>query len=94
VTGKTLAENLAGVELLPLSQGIIARLDRPFAPAGNHIIVLKGNLCPGGAVIKLSGKELKHFRGPARCFDSEVNALAAIVEGRIVAGVIVLCFLF
>jgi dihydroxy-acid dehydratase len=86
VTGKTLAENLADVADVPLSQGIIAPLAKPFAPAGNHIMILKGNLCPGGAVIKLSGKELKVFRGPARCYDSEVDALAAIVAGQIVAG--------
>lgn len=44
---------------------------------------LQGSLCPGGAVIKLSGKEIPTFRGPAKCFDTEQAALAAIVQGDI-----------
>lgn len=45
-----------------------------FFSAGSHVVILKGNLSPGGSVIKLSGKDLKHFRGPARVFDAEVSS--------------------
>ena len=81
-----MAENLANVGPLTGGSEIIASFDRPFAPPGNHVIVLKGNLCPGGAVIKLSGKLIKHFRGPAVCYDSENEARDAILAGKIKAG--------
>ena len=56
---------------------------RPFKPAGNHILVLHGNLCPESAVCKLSGKEHVYHRGPARCFDEEHAAYEAIVAGKV-----------
>lgn len=86
VTGKTIAENLADVpSILPGDQDVIRSLENPYAPAGNHIVVMRGNLAPEGAVIKLSGKELDVHRGPARVFESEENALDAILQGKIVA---------
>ncbi|CAN8073221.1 unnamed protein product [Agarophyton chilense] len=84
VTGKTVAENLADVPSLPTTQDIIRRLDDPYAPPGSHIIVMRGNLAPEGAVIKLSGKELELHRGPARVFESEEDALNAVLAGKIV----------
>eukprot|EP00177_Eucheuma_denticulatum_P007686 GFKZ01013978.1.p1 GENE.GFKZ01013978.1~~GFKZ01013978.1.p1 ORF type:complete len:620 (+),score=101.28 GFKZ01013978.1:296-2155(+) len=84
VTGKTVAENLRDVGPLPDGQDIIRRLEAPYAAAGNHVVVMRGNLAPEGAVIKLSGKELEKHRGPARVFESEEEALDAILEGKIV----------
>lgn len=84
VTGKTVAENLKDVPSLPTGQDIVRPLDKPYAPAGNHVVVMRGNLAPEGAVIKLSGKELEQHRGPARVFESEEDALDAILEGKIV----------
>lgn len=89
VTGKTIAENLADVPSLPSDQDIIRTLEQPYAAAGNHIVVMRGNLAPEGAVIKLSGKELDLHRGPARVFESEEAALNAILEGKIVANDVV-----
>lgn len=90
VTGKTIAENLADVPSgLPSGQDIIRSLEKPYAPAGNHIVVMRGNLAPEGAVIKLSGKELEEHRGPARVYESEEEALDAILEGKIVDGDVV-----
>ena len=61
---------------------------RPLAPAGQHISVLRGNLAPESALLKLSGKTLANgvFRGPARVFDSEADTMAAIRAGRIQPG--------
>jgi len=86
VTGRTLAENLAGVSSRPAKQTVIYPPDRPLAPPGRHIRVLYGNLASEGCVMKLSGKELQKFSGPARVFDREEDALDAILQGRIVAG--------
>lgn len=85
VTGKTVRENLADLPRgLPAGQHVIRPLENPYAPAGNHIVVMHGNLAPEGAVIKLSGKELEIHRGPARIFESEEDALNAVLEGKIV----------
>lgn len=83
VTGKTVAENLRDVPSLPSGQDVVRTLENPYAPAGNHVVVMRGNLAPEGAVIKLSGKEIEH-RGPARVFESEEEALDAILAGKIV----------
>lgn len=85
VTGKTVAENLADVPSeLPSGQDVILPLEKPYAPAGNHVVIMRGNLAPEGAVIKLGGKELELHRGPARVFESEEAALDAILAGKIV----------
>lgn len=90
VTGKTLAENLAGVPRLGDlgEQDIVYPALSPLAPPDNHISVLKGNLAPESCVLKLSGKTLERgeFRGPARVFESEAEALKAIRSDQIVAG--------
>jgi dihydroxy-acid dehydratase len=83
VTGRTVAENLSGVRSAPQRQDVFAPPERPFAPPGRHIRVLRGNLAPEGAVLKLSGKELERHSGPARAFDREEDALDAILDGRI-----------
>jgi len=90
VTGRTLAENLREAPALAAlgAQDVVWPVARPIAPPGHHISVLKGNLAPESAVLKLSGKTLKDgaFRGRARVFESEADTLAAIREGRVVAG--------
>ncbi len=89
-TGSTLADNLADVPSLDEleAQDIVHPVTRPLAPAGQHISVLRGNLAPESALLKLSGKTLANgvFRGPARVFDSEADTMAAIRAGRIQPG--------
>ena len=70
VTGRTLAENLEECEELSPAQSIIKPLSSPIKKTG-HLQILKGNLAPGGAVAKITGKEGLMFKGPARVFDSE-----------------------
>ena len=86
VTGRTLAENLADAPSWPDNQEVFHHPDQPFAPAGQHIRVLHGNLAEEGCVIKISGKEMTRFTGPARVFNREEEALEAILGGKIRAG--------
>ncbi|CAE8623771.1 unnamed protein product [Polarella glacialis] len=88
VTGRTVAENLAGIPAVAAlgSQDVLYSAASPLAPAGNHILVLKGNLAPDSAVCKLSGKRDVNFLGPARCFDDEDAAFEAIMAGKIQEG--------
>ncbi|XP_074609045.1 dihydroxy-acid dehydratase 2-like isoform X3 [Acropora palmata] len=65
---------------------IVFPVSSPLAPAGRHIVILKGNLAPESAVLKLSGKDIGPFRGPAVVFDGEEQAFQAIVSGKIKAG--------
>ena len=85
VTGKTLAENLAGVKDYPSDQQIVKSLDHPIKK-DSHLVILGGNLAPGGAVAKISGKEGEAFTGKARVFDREEEALSAILAGKIKKG--------
>ena len=88
VTGKTLAENLAGVAPYPAGQDIVRPLDNPIKK-DSHLVVLYGNLAPTGAVAKITGKEGLRFTGNARVFESEESALAAILDGTVVKGDVV-----
>ncbi len=88
VTGKTIAENLADLPGLSAGQDVILPLDRPIKKSG-HIHILRGNLAPGGAIAKITGKEGLTFSGPARVFDSEENMLKALEDGRIYKGDVV-----
>jgi dihydroxy-acid dehydratase len=88
VTGKTLAENLESVPGLKEGQTIVHTVDNPIKPTG-HIRILKGSLAPEGAVAKITGKEGLKFTGPARCFDSEEEMLAALEEKQIQKGDVV-----
>ena len=85
VTGKTLAENLADVQDYPADQQIIMPFDKPIKP-DSHLVILKGNLAPEGAVAKITGKEGLVFEGNARVFEGEEGALAGILNGEVVAG--------
>ena len=89
VTGKTLAENLAGSKGLAEGQKIIQPVENPLKPTG-HIHILTGNLAPGTAVAKITGKEGSRFSGPARVFDSEEDMLAALESGGIYRGDVVI----
>ena len=86
VTGKTLAENLANSPLeYPEGQDIIRPLDNPIKK-DSHLRILDGNRAPDGAVAKSTGKEGDSFTGSARVFDCEEDAMAAILEGKIIDG--------
>jgi len=88
VTGRTLAEDLEAVGPYPGGQQIIRPLDKPIK-RDSHLVILRGNLAPDGAVAKISGKEGERFSGRARVFDAEQDALDAILGGSIVSGDIV-----
>ncbi|MBQ9564620.1 MAG: dihydroxy-acid dehydratase [Synergistaceae bacterium] len=88
VTGKTIEENLTGVE--NLDPEIIRPIGRPFSENGG-IAVLRGNLAPDGCVVKRSAvaPEMMTHEGPARVFDSEDDAIAAIYNKKIKVGDVV-----
>ncbi len=88
VTGKTLAENLAGVRPYPQEQDVVRGFDNPVK-RDSHLVVLYGNLAPTGAVAKISGKEGLRFTGRARVFESEETALTAILCGDVKKGDVV-----
>ena len=85
VTGKTLGENLAEVQPYPEDQEIIRPLDNPIKET-SHLVILRGNLSPTGAVAKITGKEGMSFKGNARVFHSEEETLQAILDGTVVKG--------
>ena len=88
VTGKTVAENIAGC--VNKNPDVIRSLDNPYSPTGG-IAVLKGNIAPDSCVVKRSAvvPEMMVHEGPARVFDCEEDAIAAIKGGQIVAGDVV-----
>ena len=89
VTGKTLKQNVNRSDLrYPAGQDIIYPLDNPIKKS-SHLVILRGNLSPEGSVAKISGKEGESFTGKARVFDSEDDAQKAILDGKIVAGDVV-----
>jgi dihydroxy-acid dehydratase len=85
VTGKTLAENLADVAPYPADQEIIRSFDQPIKK-DSHLVILKGNLAPEGAVAKITGKEGLRFTGRARVFHSEEEAQRDILNGTVIKG--------
>jgi dihydroxy-acid dehydratase len=89
VTGKTVAENLAGVPDLDFkAQQIIYPIEQPLKKTG-HLQILYGNLAEKGSVAKISGKEGEKFVGPARVFDGEQKLIQGIQSGRVKAGDVV-----
>ena len=88
VTGKTLAENLKKVKKYPANQKIIKPLSDPIKK-DSHLVILYGNLAPDGAVAKISGKEGLKFNGKAIVFNSEEDAMKAILEGKVKKGHVV-----
>lgn len=85
VTGKTVKENLRDAGAYPKGQEIVHPIGSPIKK-DSHIVILRGNLAPEGAVAKISGQEGLSFTGKAIVFDSEEGALKAILGGRIKKG--------
>jgi dihydroxy-acid dehydratase len=85
ITGKTVAQNLADIPPLRSDQDVIRAVAKPIYAAG-HLAILKGNLSPEGCVAKITGLKNPVITGPARVFDDEQSALAAIMANKIVAG--------
>jgi dihydroxy-acid dehydratase len=85
ITGKTVAENLADVPPLRKDQDVIRPVSDPIYREG-HLAILKGNLSPEGCVAKITGLKNPVMTGPARVFDDEQSALAAIMAGNIKPG--------
>lgn len=94
ITGRTLAENLASTPSIedlpspspPSTPPVLFPFLKPLAPPGRHISIISGSLAPDSAVMKLSGKEVPLFRGPAICYDSEQAAFEGIMTGQVKAG--------
>jgi dihydroxy-acid dehydratase len=85
ITGQTIAQALADVPPLRADQDVIRSIDKPIYSEG-HLAILKGNLSPEGCVAKITGLKNPVITGPARVFDDEQSALAAIMAGEIKAG--------
>ena len=85
VTGKTVAQNLKSVKPYPKGQDVIRPVSDPIKK-DSHLVVLYGNLAPQGSVAKISGKEGMMFSGKALVFENEQDALAAILDGRVKKG--------
>ena len=85
VTGKTLSENLRPIEPSTEKNPVVRPLHQPLR-ATSHLVILYGNLAPKGAVAKISGKEGEVFRGRARVFDSEEEAMKRILDKTIEKG--------
>ena len=88
VTGQTLAENLAGVSDYPAGQDVIRPFDQPIKK-DSHLVILRGNLSPTGAVAKITGKEGLRFEGTARVYHGEEGALAGILNGEVQPGEVI-----
>lgn len=92
VTGKSLGDNLESLDNLADDQDVVASLESAVKSRG-HISILRGNLAPGGAVGKITGKQGLTFTGPTRVFDSEEDMIEGLEQGRIQSGdVIVIRF--
>lgn len=87
VTGRTLGEEVANAPETP-GQKVVRTLDDPIKASGG-LVILKGNLAPDGAVVKLKGTEPAYHRGPARLFDREEDAFEAVQAQKIKAGDVV-----
>ncbi|MDC0415080.1 dihydroxy-acid dehydratase [Gammaproteobacteria bacterium] len=88
VSGKSLAQNLKKIKPYPSGQKIIMPLQKPIKKDG-HLIILRGNIAPDGAVAKISGKEGTYFKGNAKVFDSEEQCLKTILSGKISKGTVI-----
>jgi len=87
VTGRAIAEEATAAKETP-GQEVVRQLNAPLKPTGG-LVILRGNLAPEGCVIKVAGHNLQHFSGPARVFDGEEAAFAAVEKGAIKAGDVV-----
>ena len=89
VTGRTVAENLAEINPLPLDGEVLRTLDNPIHATGG-LTILRGSFAPEGAVVKTAGFDLDVFEGPARVFERERAAMDALTEGAISKGDVVI----
>ncbi|HSM58941.1 MAG TPA: dihydroxy-acid dehydratase [Candidatus Sulfomarinibacteraceae bacterium] len=87
VSGRTVAQEAETAEETE-GQKVVAGVDEPFSPSGG-LVILKGNLAPEGCVIKIAGHNMRYHRGPARVFDCEEDCFAAVQEGQIKSGDVV-----
>lgn len=87
VTGKTIGQEAEQAQETP-GQEVVRTADNPLKPNGG-LVILKGNLAPEGCVVKIAGHNMRHHRGPARVFDSEEDAFAAVQEGQVKPGDVV-----
>jgi dihydroxy-acid dehydratase len=87
VSGRTLGEEAASAKETP-GQQVVRAKNAPLKPTGG-LVILKGNLAPEGCVLKVAGHDFREFRGPARVFDGEQAAFAAVESGKIKAGDVV-----
>jgi dihydroxy-acid dehydratase len=87
VTGRTLGEEASSAKEAS-GQEVVRKLNAPLKPTGG-LVILKGNLAPEGCVVKVAGHSMQNFRGPARVFDSEEAAFAAVEKAVIKAGDVV-----
>jgi dihydroxy-acid dehydratase len=88
VTGRSLGEEIAGASEKP-GQKVVRTVEAPVKERGG-LLILRGNLAPEGCVMKIAGTERTHHRGPARVFDGEEAAFAAVQAGRIEKGDVVI----
>jgi dihydroxy-acid dehydratase len=88
VSGKSLVQNLKKIKPYPSGQKIIMPIQSPVKKDG-HLIILRGNIAPDGAVAKISGKEGTYFKGNAKVFDSEEQCLKTILSGKISKGTVI-----
>ena len=88
VTGKTVAENLAEMDIAPLDGTVLRTLENPIHETGG-LTILQGSLAPEGAVVKTAGFDAAVFEGPARVFERERGAMDALTNGEIQAGDVV-----
>jgi dihydroxy-acid dehydratase len=87
VTGRTIGEEAREAEETP-GQEVVRPLSDPLKPTGG-LVILRGNLAPGGCVVKVAGEERTHHRGPARVFECEEDAMEAVTGGSIQPGDVV-----
>ena len=87
VTGRSLGDEVRAARETP-GQQVIRPTDKPFKPTGG-LVILHGNLAEEGGVLKLAGTAIKHFKGPARVFDNEETAMAAVTASAIKPGDVV-----
>jgi dihydroxy-acid dehydratase len=84
VTGRTIGEEVANAPET-LGQQVIRPTDKPFKTSGG-LVILRGNLAEEGCVLKVAGSAIKHFKGPARVFNNEEDAMASVTKGQIKSG--------
>src|SRR5436853_1035148 len=87
VTGRTVGEEARQASETP-GQQVVRLLSNPIKPTGG-LVILKGNLAPEGCVVKVAGHSMTSFRGPAKVFEREEDAFAAVKAGQIQAGDVV-----